>query len=125
MVDKSTKAICPFFCKSGDMRIKCEGFCEEVVKLTLYIRKDVTGTKRLKTSRNLIKPIVTVTEGKKREFKKLEKGEALQIPQGYYLVRDEMWVNDFTGANYHFVFMQLTATRRLTNNEPKTNQRNE
>lgn len=35
MVDKSTKAICPFFCKSGDMRIKCEGFCEEVVKLTL------------------------------------------------------------------------------------------
>jgi hypothetical protein len=61
----------------------------------------------------------------KREFKKLEKGEALQIPQGYYLVRDEMWINDFTGASYHFVFMQLTATRRLTNNESKTNQRNE
>ena len=42
----------------------------------------------------------------KREFEKLEKGEALQIPQGYYLVRDEM-----------FVFMQLTATMRKSNKQ--------
>lgn len=93
--------------------------------LAKYIRKDVCGKKRLRTSRNLTKPEVTVVEGKKREFKKLEKGEALPVPDGYYFYKDDMWVNDFTGASYHFVFMQLTATRRLTNNEPKTNQRNE
>lgn len=93
--------------------------------LAKYIRKDVCGKKRLRTSRNLTKPEVTVVEGKKREFKKLEKGEALPVPEGYYFYKDDMWVNDFTGASYHFVFMQLTATRRLTNNEPKTNQRNE
>ena len=75
--------------------------------LAKYIRKDVTGTKRLKTSRNLTKPTVTVTEGKKREFKKLEKGEALQIPQGYYLVRDEMWGNDFTGASFYFTYLAI------------------
>lgn len=34
-MDKSTKAICPFFYKSGDVRIKCEGFSEDVSKLTL------------------------------------------------------------------------------------------
>ncbi|WP_337565513.1 hypothetical protein [Ruminococcus sp.] len=97
--------------------------------LAKYIRKDVTGTKRLKTSRNLTKPTVTVIEGKKREFKKLEKGEALPIPQGYYLVRDDVWVNDFTGANYHFVFMQLRMNHKRyaveytkeAKNESKTN----
>lgn len=90
--------------------------------LAKYIRKDVSGTKRLKTSRNLKKPTVKVTEGKKREFKKLERGESIQIPEGYYLYKDEKWVNDFTGASYHFEFLQLNAFRRGIN-EFKKNQR--
>lgn len=73
-------------------------------ELAKYIRKDVSGKKRLKTSRNLTKPTIEVTENK-REFKKLEKGESLPIPQGYYLVRDDMWVNDFTGATFYFTYL--------------------
>lgn len=73
-------------------------------ELAKYIRKDVSGKKRLKTSRNLTKPTIKVTENK-REFKKLEKGEALPIPPGYYLVRDDMWVNDFTGAAFYFTYL--------------------
>lgn len=34
-MDKSTKAICPYFYKIDSTRIKCEGFCNEVSKFTL------------------------------------------------------------------------------------------
>lgn len=73
--------------------------------LAKYIRKDVNGKKRLKTSRNLNKPEVKVVEGKKREYRKLERGEALPCPEGYYFYKDEMWINDFTGASFYFTYL--------------------
>lgn len=81
--------------------------------LAKYIRKDVSGTKRLKTSRNLDKPIITVEEGKKREYKKIENGEMIETPYGYYFVKDSIFnYYDFTGASYNFSFMQMSESRR-------------
>lgn len=85
----------------------------EFKDLAKYIRKDVTGTKRLKTSRNLTKPTVTVDVCKKREYRKLERGEMPEIPEGYYLVDDDMWVNDFTGAIYSFVFCRTDFGKEM------------
>jgi hypothetical protein len=79
--------------------------------LAKYVRKDVVGTKRLKTSRNLTKPTVDISRAKK-EYKKVERtGCPVEIPQGYYQLTDDtqILVNDFTGAVYSFAFMQLTA----------------
>nr|DAV37849.1 MAG TPA: replication protein A [Caudoviricetes sp.] len=76
--------------------------------LAKYIRKDVNGKKRLKTSRNLAKPDVKVIEGKKREYRKLERGEALPCPEGYYFYKDEMWINDYTGASFYFTYLADT-----------------
>lgn len=81
---------------------RCEALRRGFAK---YIRKDVNGKKRLKTSRNLNKPEVKVVEGKKREYRKLERGEALPCPEGYYFYKDEMWINDFTGASFHFTYL--------------------
>lgn len=39
--------------------------------LAKYIRKDVSGKKRLKTSRNLTKPEIKVTEGKRENIESL------------------------------------------------------
>ncbi len=75
-------------------------------KLAEYIHKDVKGQKRLKTSRNLIKPNYKVTTPSKKEVKKIERGEMINIPADYHLVEDEMTVNDYTGAAYSFTFMQ-------------------
>lgn len=81
--------------------------------LAKYIRKDAAGTKRLKTSRNLIKPTVEVKENVKREYKKIERGEMIAIPQGYYFVKDSVFsVNDVTGASYSFTFLQLNSRSR-------------
>ena len=81
--------------------------------LSKYIRKDVAGTKRLKTSRNLTKPTIEIKENVKREYKKVERGEMIAIPAGYYFVKDSIFsVNDFTGASYSFTFLQLTAHQR-------------
>lgn len=79
--------------------------------LAKYIRKDVNGKKRLKTSRNLNKPEVKVVEGKKREYRKLERGEALPCPEGYYFYKDEMWINDFTGASFHFTYLAINTRK--------------
>ncbi len=80
--------------------------------LAKYIRKDVNGNKRIKTSRNLKKPTVKVTDGKKREFRKIERGEMPETPSGYHLEHDEMWVNDFTGASYYFAYMKNSRRQR-------------
>ncbi len=77
--------------------------------LAKYIMKDVNGQKRIKTSRGLIKPEVDVKEAGKRELKKLEDGEMIKIPNGYYLIKDETeadW-NYVTGATWSFVFMPI------------------
>lgn len=76
-------------------------------ELAKYIRKDVNGKKRLKQSRNLKEPDVTVKEVGKREVRKLERGELIQIPQGYYLVEDSFYENEFTGTRYNFIFCRL------------------
>lgn len=34
-MDKNTQAQCPYFSKDDAVRIRCEGFCEEVLKITL------------------------------------------------------------------------------------------
>lgn len=76
-------------------------------ELAKYIRKTVGGKKRLKQSRNLRKPKVDVKEVKKREVKKLERGEMIPVPKGYYLLEDHFTENEFTGAKYNFVFCKI------------------
>ena len=49
-----------------------------------------------------------MTEGKKREYRKLERGEALPCPDGYYFYKDEMWINDYTGASFYFTYLADT-----------------
>lgn len=88
--------------------------------LAKYIRKDVSGKKRLKTSRNLTKPTVDVKEHVKREFKKVERGEMIPVPEGYYFVKDSIFdKNKITGESYSFTFLQLNAHyRRKKLNNP-------
>lgn len=87
--------------------------------LAKYIRKDVAGTKRLKTSRNLTKPTIDIdgdeddNDDVRKEYKKVERGEMIAVPAGYYFVKDSIFsLNDFTGASYSFTFLQLTAHQR-------------
>lgn len=75
--------------------------------LANYITKEVNGEKRIKTSRGLKKPKVTVKEAGKREIKKLTNGEMIKIPKGYYMDNDETAWNYVTGASWSFVFLPL------------------
>ena len=79
-----------------------------------YIRKDVKGKKRIMTSRNLQKPEIKVFEAKKRELRKLERGEMIKIPEGYYLLKDdpEYNLNDITGASWYFAFRKLDKVNK-------------
>lgn len=84
--------------------------------LAHYITKDAarhkdTGLhKRMKTSRNLSRPSVEVKEHCKREYRRVERGELLPAPEGYYFLKDDSFsVNDITGAIYSFSFLQLNA----------------
>lgn len=40
-MEKSTKAICPYFFKIDSTRIKCEGICEEVDKFTIEFKNKI------------------------------------------------------------------------------------
>ena len=81
----------------------------EYKKLAEYIRKDVQGEKRMMASRNLRKPEIEVREAKKREVKKLERGEMIEPPKGWYQVKDDaqLTVSDVTGASWYFKFRPL------------------
>lgn len=85
-------------------------------KLADYIHKDVRGTKRMMASRNLKRPEITVSKAKRREIRKIELGEYLDPPAGFYLVKDEpvKSFNDITGASYYFKFRRL-AFRKFKN----------
>ena len=83
-------------------------------KLAAYIRKDVTekddeqypAKKRLMASRNLARPEVTVKKCSRIEARKLERGEELAPPAGFFLDKDAMTMNvsDVTGASWYFKF---------------------
>lgn len=77
--------------------------------LAEYIRKDVSGEKRMMCSRNLSRPEITVEPAKKREVAKLERGEVCKAPDGWYLSKDEFrsHINEITGASFGFVFRPL------------------
>lgn len=84
-----------------------DGAFEDLAK---YITKDVAGHKRIKTSRNLNRPTVTVKEHVKREYQKLERGGELPAPKGYYwLKNDSFSINDITGAVFSFSFLRMNA----------------
>lgn len=92
-------------------------------KLVRYIRKDLTdeeseqypAKKRMMASRNLTRPEVVVKKCGRRELRKLERGEVMEPPKGYYLAEDDLEINisDITGASWYFKF-KPTAFR---NNE--------
>ncbi len=75
--------------------------------LANYLRKDVTGKKRLKQSRNLVKPTERVTEIGKRKLREFEHGVAPEAPKGYYMVEADYSYNDYTGTSAVFVFLPL------------------
>lgn len=79
--------------------------------LAKYIRKDTSsGKKRIKTSRNLTKPEYNCKRTNKKSLRKLEKGDAEEVlnnyTKEYSLIEDERYDNDYTGANFNFVFMK-------------------
>lgn len=75
-------------------------------KLAEYIRKDVAGQKRMMASRNLSRPEIEVRRCSRTEIRKVERGEYIDPPAGYYLSADdaEMNVNDITGASWYFKY---------------------
>lgn len=78
-------------------------------KLAEYITKDISGKKRIRTARGLVKPEVQVEEAKKKEIKKLERGEIIEIPDGYFMLKDDenYNYNDITGASWYFAFLPI------------------
>lgn len=78
-------------------------------KLADYIHKDVAGTKRMMASRNLERPVVEVRKCSRRELRKIERGEYIEPPEGFYLVKDDPLrnINDITGASYYFKYMAV------------------
>lgn len=81
-----------------------DGCFEDLAK---YLRKDVTGKKRLKQSRNLKRPTVRVTEIGKRALREFEHGVAPSAPKGFYMASAEYSYNDYTGTSAVFVFLPL------------------
>lgn len=77
-------------------------------KLADYIRKDVTGKKRMKQSRNLIPPKVEVKEAGSRDIARFMKGKPPVAPRGYRIIEDEceMYVNDITGTSFRMVYVR-------------------
>lgn len=75
--------------------------------LANYLRKDVTGKKRLKQSRNLLQPKEKVTEIGKRKLREFESGVAPTAPKGFYMTEADFNYNDYTGTSAVFVFLPL------------------
>lgn len=75
--------------------------------LANYLRKDVTGKKRLKQSRNLLQPKERVTEIGKRKVREFEHGVAPTAPKGFYMTEADFNYNDYTGTSALFVFLPL------------------
>lgn len=73
--------------------------------LARYLRKDVTGKKRLKQSRNLIKPTERVTKIGKKKLREFERGVAPDAPKGFYMSDFNFKYNDLTGTSAVFVFL--------------------
>lgn len=90
-------------------RVFCEALYEDggFKDLANYIRKDVTGKKRLKQSRNLLPPDEEVREMKKKEIREIEAGVVPVTPAGYYIADIEQNYNDFTGASFVFVMLPI------------------
>lgn len=82
----------------------------EYQKLAEYIRKDVLGEKRLMASRNLVRPKVTVRKAKRTEIRKLERGEYIEPPEGWYQVEDEtmLLISEVTGCSWSFRYRPIT-----------------
>jgi hypothetical protein len=83
-------------------------------KLADYIHKDVAGQKRMMASRNLARPVVEVRKCTRREVRKIERGEYMEPPAGFYLVKDDPLrnLNDITGASYYFKFRALAFRKQ-------------
>lgn len=75
--------------------------------LANYLRKDVTGKKRLKQSRNLVPPKERVTEIGKKKLREFECGVAPDAPNGFYMTEANFDYNDLTGTSAVFVFLPL------------------
>lgn len=75
-------------------------------KLADYIHKDVCGEKRMMASRNLKCPEVSVKPASKKEIRRLERGQLIEPPKGYYFCKDEFasYINNITGASFYFKF---------------------
>lgn len=98
-----------WYYKNGGMNFEPLYANHEYKKLADYIRKDVSGQKRMMASRNLKRPDVSVKKATRKQIRKLENGEYIEPPKGYYLVKDELitHINDITGANWYFKFRPL------------------
>lgn len=85
-------------------------------ELAEYILKDSCGEKRMLHSKHLLHPEITVKQAGVREVRKLDRGEAIKIPSGYYLAKDDpnYNYNDITGATWYFKLLPL-AFRKYDN----------
>ncbi len=79
-----------------------ENGLEELAKYFLKNQKDIEPNKRKWTqSNNLLKPKVTVKSIKRVNAKKDPKP-----PKGYFLVKSEISVNDYSGAIYQYIYFK-------------------
>lgn len=81
--------------------------------LAKYMRKDIRGKKKIKTSRNLNKPTYNISQLNKRDYRRLQCGEIIDFPQGYTLNETPtMYVNDYTGAAFYFTFTKIQQHKK-------------
>lgn len=81
----------------------------DFAELAQYLLKDTGGTKRLRRSRNLVKPKEKVTELGKRRVRQFERDIVPKAPKGYYFVKQEKHVNDITGVAVTYFFAPIIA----------------
>lgn len=103
-----------WYYKNGGMNFEPLYSSHNYEKLAEYIRKDLTdkeneqypAKKRMMASRNLERPEVVVKKCSRSEIRKLERGEYIEPPKGFYLVSDEFEfkINDVTGASWYFKY---------------------
>lgn len=95
--------------KNGGVNLSPLYSNHEYKKLAEYIQKDIKGEKRMMASRNLLKPEIEVKPAKVREVRRLERGEMVEAPKGWYQVKDDaqLTVSDVTGASWYFKFRPL------------------
>lgn len=107
---------CWYF-KDGGMNFEPLYASHSYERLAAYIRKDISGQKRMMTSRNLSRPQVEVKRCSRKELRQLEKGDKPTAPDGFVYDEDESYclMSDVTGCSWYLKYRaaEVRAFRKL------------